>query len=311
MDRSHKSAGMLSLLASGITFGALPIFVTWLTQDGISGWFQLATRIGLSSALSLALLQIFAPSLVRAGQGRALLVLALNGLLTLLSFTTYMFSIALGTSPPKAALLVQAFPIYVTLLGTVFLQEGLTREKVAAIAIGVLGTALTMKAWEVGGLTRLQPGDLLAAASGFIYACLIVFGRVTGVKRTTHPLTWNAWSLVFALVWLGVLALIASVCSGASVLHSQIPAQISPRILVNILGLAVLGTIVPYGLLYLGLSKTEAGTASVLLLIEPLSVLAMSAIFLGQTVDSWQAMGAVLILGAGVLVARQRSGEQA
>jgi EamA domain-containing membrane protein RarD len=106
MDRSRKSAGMLSLLASGITFGALPIFVTWLTWDGISGWFQLATRIGLSAALSLVLLQIFSPHLVRAGRGRPVLVLVLNGLLTLMSFTTYMFSITLGTSPPKAALLV-------------------------------------------------------------------------------------------------------------------------------------------------------------------------------------------------------------
>ena len=104
-----------------------------------------------------------------------------------------------------------------------------------------------------------------------------------------------------------MLALIASVCSGASVLLSQIPGQISPRILVNILGLAVLGTIVPYGLLYLGLSNMEAGAASVLLLVEPLSVLVMSAIFLGQTVDWWQAAGGVLILGAGVLVAREQS----
>jgi len=311
MDRTCRPVGVLALLGSGLTFGALPLFITWLARDGVGGWFQLAARLTLAPAIMFALFHVFAPHLVRIADRRALSALIRNGLVTLTCFTTYIFSIALGTPPAKAILLIQMFPIYVAVLAAVLLHERLTGKKVVAIAVGLLGTALMMRAQEIPGLTRPQVGDLLAMACGFMYACLIVAGRQTESKQKTHPLAWTAWSLFFALAWLGVLTLVVLIWAGPQALHALLPEQVTPRILANMLGLAVLGTVLPYGLMYAGLTKTEAGTASLLMLVEPVSVLGMSALFLGQTVGLWQIVGGSLILGAGLMSTSDRPGRLA
>jgi drug/metabolite transporter (DMT)-like permease len=48
----------------------------------------------------------------------------------------------------------------------------------------------------------------------------------------------------------------------------------------------------------------EAATTSVLLLVEPLSVIVMAMIFLHQPLDVWHILGGTIILAAGVLVAK-------
>ena len=50
--------------------------------------------------------------------------------------------------------------------------------------------------------------------------------------------------------------------------------------------------------------RTEAGTASIILLSEPVAVFVLAFLLLGQPIDLWQILGGVLVLSAGVLVAR-------
>ena len=39
------ASGVALLLGTGISFGTVPVFVTWLTDQGASTWFQLAARL--------------------------------------------------------------------------------------------------------------------------------------------------------------------------------------------------------------------------------------------------------------------------
>ncbi|MCG2770220.1 MAG: DMT family transporter [Anaerolineae bacterium] len=304
MNRSSKASGTALLLGAGISFGTIPLWVTWMAQDGIGAWAQTSARIGIPVLILVVFVLPFARDSLRIASGRNLRLLILNGLLMLISNVTYISSMTLGTPPTKAILLNQMSPLYVALIGALLLGEKLTRRRLAAVLIGLAGTATLLQVWDIQGMLNFQPGDMLAMVTGVTYATMVVFGRWSGIQEGSHPLKLSFWTFIFALSWLILLALIVSITLGPEVVALQFPRSVSPRTVASAVGLALLGSGVPFTLMYLGLSRTEAGTASILLLSEPVGVFVLSFLWLGQPIDLWQILGGVLVLSAGVLVAR-------
>ena len=302
--RGSKAFGIALLLSTGVSFGTIPLWVTWMSRDGVTVWAQQATRLAIPVLLAAIFVLPFAPRSLRIESRRQFRLLALNGLLLLACNVTYIGSIALGTLPTKAVLLNYMAPVYVAILGAILLGEKLTTRKLVAILLGLTGTATLLQAWNVRGLLSFQPGDYLAVATGLIYAVLVIFGRWSGIRGEAHPLKFSFWTFTFALAWLIALGLIVLAALGPDPVATQIPGSLSPRTVASIVGLAVLGTGLPFTLMYLGLRHTEAGTASILLLSEPASVFVFSFAFLGQPIGLEQIVGGVLVLSAGVLASR-------
>lgn len=304
MHSRSKISGPAMLLASGVLFATITLFVTFLTREGVGVWVQLAARLAFSILMLLLLLWAFSRDSLRIGGRGNLKFLVQNGLLMLSAFGTYVFSIALGTPPPKAILLVYLSPMYVALAGTVLLGEQLTAKKLMLLAVSLGGLCLTLEVWNIAGLASFQLGDLLALLNGVLIAAMTVVGRWSGIRQQVKPITLTFWSLVFALGWLVIFGLIALVWLGPAELALQWPGSASPRIVAYLVGLALLGTVLPYTLMYVGLQRTAAGIGSMVMLSEPICVFIGSSIFLQEPVGWWQIVGGVLVLGAGALVAR-------
>lgn len=304
MNRSSKASGTALLLGAGVSFGTIPLWVTWMARDGIGAWAQASARLGISVLVLVIFVLLFARDALRIASWRSLRLLMLSGLLMLTANVTYISSMTLGTAPAKAVLLNQTSPLYVALLGAALLGERLTRRRIAAVLIGLAGTATLLQVWDTQGMLNFQPGDLMALGTGVSFAIMVVFGRWSGIQEGMEPLKLSFWTFVFALTWLIVLALTVSIAFGPEVVALQFPNSLSPRTVASGVGLALLGSGLPFTLMYLGLSRTEAGTASILLLSEPVAVFVLSFLVLGQPMDLWQILGGVLVLSAGVLVAR-------
>ena len=167
----------------------------------------------------------------------------------------------------------------------------------------LVGLGLVLEVWDIQRLAHFQNGDILATLNGVLAAALVLVGRWSGDRKQVNPITLTFWSLVFALVWLICIGLSALVCLGAEALNCQWPGGMSPRIVAYLLGLAVLGTVLPYVSMYIGLERTEASIGSMLMLSEPIFVFVFSYIFLQQPIGWWQVIGGSLILAAGVLIA--------
>lgn len=302
--RGSRLSGTSLLLSAGVSFGTIPLWVTWMAQDDVGAWAQTTARIGIPVLILVVFVLPFARDSLRIDSRRNLRLLMLNGLLMLGANITYISSMTLGTLPTKAILLNQMSPLYVAILGTTLLRERFTRRRLAAILTGLAGTATLLQVWDVQGLLNFQPGDLLAMATGVIYAIMVVFGRWSGIRQGAHPLKFSFWTFIFGLTWLIVLALVVLIVLGPAAVSSQFPSSVSPRTVVSAVGLALLGSGLPFTLLYLGLSRTEAGTASILLLSEPITVFVFSFLLLGQPIDLWHVLGGALVLSAGVLVAK-------
>jgi drug/metabolite transporter (DMT)-like permease len=196
------------------------------------------------------------------------------------------------------------FPIYVVLLGPRLLGERITLRRGVGVALGVLGTVVMLQVWAIRDVGQVHVGDLFALASGVVYAGVMILGRRGSMREGIHPLALNAWSFTFGLLWLLLAGGGALLMGYGASTFMRVPGHITPRTLADFLGIATLGTAVPYGLMFAGLKRLEATTVSVLSLIEPISVLVMSMLFLHQTPDIWQMVGGAVILAAGALVVR-------
>jgi len=303
MQSRSNLSGPGILVGSGVTYATISIFVTLLAREGVGTWLQLTARLAFSVPFFLLFLWVFSRDSIRIGSRDNITLFIQNGLLMLFAFGTYIASIALGTPPQKAVLLVYLYPLYVALGGALFLGEKLTSRKLASMALGLVGLGLVLEVWDIQRLAHFQIGDILATLNGVLAAALVLVGRWSGDRKQVNPITLTFWSLVFALVWLICIGLSALVCLGPEALTSQWPGGMSPRIVAYLLGLAVLGTVLPYVSMYIGLERTEASIGSMLMLSEPIFVFVFSYIFLQQPIGWWQVIGGSLILAAGVLIA--------
>jgi drug/metabolite transporter (DMT)-like permease len=304
MRQKRDITGIILTVSSAICFGALSLFVTLLSREGVGAWIQVGARLVASTVIFLVILLLFAPGALRIVTRRQFLLLLANGAVLLVAFTTFVLAIFLGTPAAKVVLIIYTYPIFVVLAASKILGEKITRKQRLAVLVGILGAAVVMKFWDVQGLLRPQPGDLVAIGNTVVYGALILLTRRCTSQEQIHPLALNFWSVIFALMWLvpGVIGVLAWQGTGGPLL--TLPDDVGTGTLLNLLGLVVLGTVVPYGLMNAGLQRTEAGTASVLMLAEPVSVLAISAVFLHQPIDLWNIVGGAIILIAGFLAAR-------
>ena len=200
--------------------------------------------------------------------------------------------------------MIYLYPIFAVALGTIFLKESLTKRKLTAAVIGIFGAALTLKFWEIQNLGQFQVGDLFAVVNGILYACIVVFGRRCGFQEEIRPMSLTLWSFSFALAGLVLVTMITMIFQGVS--RTIVHLQFTPDFwtLSYHLGLAFVSTALPYILLYAGLKRIGSGVASILLLSEPISVFLLASIFLGETIEWWQVAGGLVILGAGILIAK-------
>ncbi len=303
MERRDWSGTALTVLA-GVSFGALPLFVTWLSRAGVGVGLQVAVRLVVSIGVFAIILARVSPGNRRPVSPRQWTLVAFNGLLMVSAFTTYVLSIALGTPPAKAILLVYLYPVFVALIGSRALGERLTWRRGLGIAAGVAGAAVMVEFWTIRSLGQVRIGDFFALANSVVYAGVVVLGRRGSVREQMRPLALTMWSFIFGLGWLCLGGLAMKLMNWGGEVFLGLPKAVTLRTLGDFLGIAIFGTAVPYGLMYAGLSRTEATTASVLLLVEPISVIVLSMLFLGQPISLWQGVGGAVILCAALLASR-------
>lgn len=288
-----KSIVLIAL--AGLGYSTLPIFSVALNDYGVGTWAQVLMRLVLMTVF-LAIMTIrLRPTIDR----RQRFFFFMNGFFIFAGFVTYLLSLELGTPPAKAILLVYIYPIFTILVGGFLLHEPMTPPKIVAVAVGVVGVALTFEFWKIESLTEFKSGDILALLNGILAGSIVLVGRYA--HQHQPPFVTLLWSFIYALVWLTAVSIFFTVTAGLEEVLDAVTFSLSPASIFFLLGMVVCGTILPYLFLYTGLKHVPSGTASVLMLLEPVGVFVLSAIFLRQTIGLWQFIGGAAILGAGLI----------
>lgn len=218
------------------------------------------------------------------------------------SIIVYITAIAIGTPVVVAVSLTYLYPSFTLILARIFLKEHLTRLRVIAVPLSIIGAIVVSLPLSLEAVSIPLLGILLSISNGVFAACYVVLGRKWGGYEGYPELTTTFWGYAFGTLWMGPLILgIHLVISDPRIVGFQI--FLSPIAWLLLLGFALIGTTIPYTLTNVGVKNIDASAASIILLFDPISASIMGYFFMNQPVAFWQFIGAILILLATVLIA--------
>ena len=213
-----------------------------------------------------------------------------TGIISVVLFTSCYFSCQKICSLAVASILLYTAPSFVVILSAMLWKEPVTKKKLLALALTLVGCACVCGVFD-GGLTVTFTGILLGLGAGFFYALYSVFGRYALAHYSSMTVT--VWTFIFA---------------GPASLVMLRPAEMravftAPSAWLLAAGLVVFSTVAPYILYTRGLARVEYGKASIMASLEPVVAALAGVLIFGEPMGLLTLLGILCVL-AGVYILR-------
>ena len=281
---SVRTTGVLLIAVSAASFGAMAIFARLAYDGGADVTAVLFLRFALAAPCMAVLLRLRG---LRWPRGRTLAALAAMGGVGYVGQSLSFFTALTMASASLVALLLYLYPAIVTVLATVVLGSRLTPPRIAALALAMVGTALT-----VGPELSGRPlGIALGASAAVIYSVYILVGSRLTPRSGALPsstVIMTAAAAVYAVVVL--------------VQRPAFPATAGGWAAVG--AIALVSTVVAITTFFAGMARLGAADASTLSTLEPIVTVALAAAVLDERISVLQLVGGGFILLAVVVLAR-------
>jgi drug/metabolite transporter (DMT)-like permease len=308
MDR-RAAAGIALVVVSAAGYGSGSVLAAPIYDTGID-WLTLVQWRFLIGAV-LGWLWV-AVSSVRRGAVRRMpwrqvaVALALGALFTGNAGTYYA---GLETVPAAlAGVLVYTYPVIVAVLSLWFATRLPGRRPWVALGLAVAGSVLALGGIDVRSAPPVS-GLLLVWASAVIYSVWIILSaRLSGERRdrlatdapeAVEP-TGNA--AVTTAVMMSATAGVYAV-AGLAVGRPLDPARVPPEAWPLLVAIGFVASFLAIQTFYAGARRIGAAKGALISTVEPLIIVVLAWLFLGQTLAPIQLAGAALILIA-VIVAQ-------
>ncbi len=277
-----KNLGAVYVLLAAVCWGLIGLFTRRLLNAGAAPGDIVAIR---NSGALLMLTVYFAlrEKSVFHVKPKDLWIFFGTGVVSVLLFTLCYFSCQQRCSLAVSAILLYTAPAMVVVMSALVFREKITKRKLLALALALLGCASVSGVWS-GELMLTVSGFLLGIGSAFFYALYSIFGRVALHKYT--PMAVVFWTFVFA----GFGALFLADFAALGALLSE------PSMLLTAVGLALISTVLPYIFYTRGLSMMEGGKASILASLEPVVAAFVGILVFGEPVSASVFLGLSCIL---------------
>lgn len=192
-----------------------------------------------------------------------------------------------------------AAPVLTAAGARLFLGERTGRGGLLAIGGALTGLAVLVLGNQQSAVRPLGVGLALLSAAGFAASSLL--GRWTG----RHGVGEDPYTLTLGSFGVGAVVLLPFACGEGLVPHAVHPG----RVVLMLLYVIAVTTALAYPLYFAGAAVVRAATASVVMLIEPVSAAALAVLLLGERLTAATVGGAAVLLGAigGLAVAESRA----
>ncbi|MBU8879028.1 EamA family transporter [Bacillus sp. FJAT-29790] len=278
------------MIASGASlWGLIAFFVKGLGDYGFTAMEIVAIRVAFA-AIFLLLIGFVRyrnqMKLNRITDGRLFVG---TGIFSVVFFNFCYFTTISQMNISIAVILLYTAPAFVTVLSFIFLKEGLSLNKLLAVAGTLVGCIL------IAGLTAGQStitfiGILTGLGSGLGYALYTIFGKFALKKY--QPFTITLYTFLVASI-----ALIP-----VTQLWEKLDVLLNVNVLLYSVGLGLIPTVLAYFLYTWGLEKTEGSKAAVIATIEPVVATMLGVMLYGERLGIIQIVGALLILSSVLIV---------
>lgn len=279
----NRTVGIFLIIISAASFGIFPIFGRWAYAEGLDVFTILFLRFTLAAILLGAIMAARRESFPR---GVTLVKLIGMGAVGYVGQAFSYLTALKYASPGLVALLLYLYPIIVMLLSALFLHERITRPKIIAVVLALIGLALT-----VGPAGGQVIGIVLAVAAALIYSVYIIVG--TGVMKQVSAIQSSA--VIFAS---------AGLASGTLMLIDGPHFPTSPAGWAVIGGIVLIATILAVVTFMAGLERVGPTNAAMLSTLEPVVSVLLSVLLLGESLNPITLVGGALILLAVIVLTR-------
>jgi len=269
MNMKRPQGGQLALYAAAFVFAFTNLFVK-LAGGGFSGLFVSGSRFAIGVAL--ATLAVLAR---KRRFDRAILPdLLLRGLFGAFSMVASYVAITL-TSPGRAVLLANTYPVFVTIFGVIFFGEKPGKRVWGSLALCVAGAVLVVRDGSGADIA----GDIIAIVSSLFAGIAVNYVRRAST-RGVDPFLLYLSPAIFGLPVLFFAPL-----------PTAFPGFLP---LLFLLGVGV-GAFGAQALMAWGYRSVSASKGSVTFFLETGLTVLLGALFVGETLSLRFALGLALI----------------
>lgn len=282
MENSKLNWGYVAGIVSGITYGMNPLFGVPVINKGLDVNSLLFYRYGVATLLMLVFMLV-ARKQIRVTWKQFGLMTLLGVLFTACSLT--LFEAYKYIPSGIATSILYVYPIMVAVI-MMFFRQFPTWQTWVSIFAGVIGAVMLSLKGD-GGFIDWR-GIALVVASGLCYTVFIVIVNQSKSVKALPNLT-----LTFYCFLIGTIMLFALSRFGVDL--NPVPDAVS---WLNVLGLAVLPTVVATITLAASTKSVGATKTSILGILEPLTAILIGTLVFHEPFTIAVAIGVVLILFA-------------
>lgn len=287
-----KKAAPLLVAAAAILWGVLVVFVKQLSSVGFRAMEIVALRVYGSAFFLLSGLFVVNKKLLRI-KIRDSWCFVGTGVFSIVFFSYCYFRNVQVSSVALSSILMYTSPVWVTLLSAVCFREKITRLKVIALLLAVLGCGLV--SGITGGLGAVSfHGILLGLGSGIGYGLYSIFGRYA-LNKGYAPMTVSAYTFAFACV--GVLPFV-SLPKIVATLNDH------PVLWIWAIAMAFFCTCLSFTLYTIGLAYLDPSKAAVLSALEPIVTTLVGILVYQEPLTAAMVVGIVLVLVSSILISK-------
>lgn len=286
------------------------VVLTGILSGGIIFGVQIFANLGLSlyqiSVFHVLFIFLLLPFVLFKKECRIkkemLRLFIIFGFLESLTVFTEFGPIILGVPVAIVVLLLYTQPLWTTILGRLFLKESITKRKILAVVIVLVGAVFLINPLTATTTGRLT-GIILALIGGALLSAWVILGRKAGLRRynpVTTKFGYTVFMLFFIILFYPVVSMFIREPTITS-LSFNLPVEVWFYLMI----FSIFAIILPHILYFEGVKKVPASTAGIILMLEPVSASILAAVFLQQAITPNILVGGALILVANYLVIRK------
>lgn len=281
--------GYVFVIAAALMWASSGTAGKALFEGGMTPFELVQIRVTLAAVVLAAALGIVARDLMRIRKRDIGYFLLLGSVGMALVQGSYFYTIS--KIQVAAAILIQYMaPIFVAIYSICFWRESLRYSKVVALLLSFGGCYLVVGGYNLELLSLNRLGILGGLTSAVCFAGYTLLGE-QGMHRYS-PWTVLFHAMVFAAItWHVVYPPFHYLRAGFS------PAQWG-----WIIYISVMGTILPFGLFFLGVNYIRSTRASITATLEPITAGLLAFFLLGEKLEMPQILGGTMVIGAIVVL---------
>lgn len=284
--------GYVVIILASILWGTMGILAKLSYVYGIRPETLIALRLVIGFLTLLPVLVLFSRDSLKIQKTDVLLFLVLGIFAIAFQRVTYFYAINLTTAT-MAAILFYTYPVFVNLLAWFFLKEKISFRGLLAIVLTFLGVAFVVRVYDASSLSVNLVGIIFGLMASLLFVLYFFMARKLRGR-------YSSWTLTLFGEGIGALALTPVISYSISQIM-DFPIQLW----LLILTIAWVPSLLAYLLFSYALKHVKASKGSILSVIEPLSAVVFSTIFIGERLETPQIVGIVLALTGVVLLFRR------